>query len=58
MKRELRIELPDPKPGSVFQITYDPITLGALPHYLAYSALAIIAATLDSLEKPGGARHH
>ncbi len=58
VKCELRIELPDPRPGSPFQITYDPITLGALPHYPAYGALAIIAATLDSLENPGGARHH
>ena len=58
VKCELRIELPDPKPGSAFQITYDPITLGALPHYPAHGALAIIAATLDSLENPDGARHH
>lgn len=57
-KCEPGIKWHDPTPGSAFQITYEPITLAALPHYPAYAALAIIAATLDSLENPGGARHH
>ena len=55
---ETGIALSDPKPGSAFYMIGVPITPAALSHYAAYGALAIIAATLDSLENPGAAGHH
>ncbi len=38
-------------------VLYEPITPAALPPRVAFAALAIVAAVLDSLEAPGGAGH-